>query len=64
MAIELARLETSLKTPSKEVSKVPEPITPVGGRAKTAFDPEDPDTNTKDWMDWRNKQLERKRSGK
>lgn len=64
MAIELARLESTLKKPSKEISQAPPPITPVGGKAKSEINPDADDVPMDKWLEWRNKQLERRRSGR
>lgn len=58
MAIELTRLEASLnKKEAKSVSKVASPLTPVRGTARKEFDLADPDTDLREWMKKREKQL-------
>lgn len=60
MAIELARVEASLTKPKeKPVSKVPEPIKPLGANnAKKAPDLNDNDLPIDKWIEERNKQAE------
>lgn len=56
-AREIGRLEAQLSVPEKpKVSQAPDPVEPVGGGSeRNAKDPEK--MTTKEWMDWRNKQV-------
>lgn len=64
-AMELARLESKLKTPVKtDISAASPPIKPVGGSAKPVFNPDDPDQPMEKWLEWRNKELERRQQAR
>lgn len=62
-AIELTRIETSLGK-SKPVSGAPSPLRPVEGKGKSSFDPNDPNVDTKEWIKWREKELEKSRGAR
>lgn len=63
-AREIWALDAKLKSAPapKKPSSAPEPIKPVGGKAATGDD-EPPASNTKAWIDWRNRQIQAKRKG-
>lgn len=64
-AREIVELEKKLAAPPVKPSKAPEPIKPVGG-SKSAVGDEEPDPNKnggKDWLAWRNRTMQAKRSG-
>lgn len=61
-AIELTRLENTLKTPKAQVSATPEPLKTVKGSAKTDFDPDDPKQSMDEWLAWRNGELAKKKA--
>jgi hypothetical protein len=64
-AVEIGKLEMKLSSPEaqpKKPSKAPEPITPLGG--KTVKGDDEPDSkDTKAWIAWRNRQIQKKRTG-
>lgn len=62
-AMELARLEGKLKSPTKsEVSAASAPIKTVRGTAKPEFNPDDPDQPYEKWLEWRNEGLKQKQA--
>jgi hypothetical protein len=52
--IKLAQIEQSITKPkTKSVSNAPAPITPLQGKNKTHFDPNNQDHSMGDWIKWR-----------
>jgi hypothetical protein len=62
-AREIWKLEQTLGKPTKTPSKAPPPIDPVKGKATVADDGEPDPSDTKKWVEWRNKQVAKKARG-
>jgi hypothetical protein len=62
-AREIGKIEATLSKPApKKPSGAPAPISPVGGKASATSAEPDP-SNTKDWIDWRNRQVAARKRG-
>lgn len=64
-ATEIGRLETKIESapPPKKPSNAPAPIAPVGGKDIKADAEPDASKNPKEWVDWRNREVMKKRKG-
>lgn len=62
-AREIGKIEATLSKPApKKPSSAPAPISPVGGKA-SATSAEPDSSNTKEWIDWRNRQIAARKRG-